>query len=43
MWNRLLPQRRVPARSIWDESLFQLYWLWSNRIRLPITNTMKQT
>ena len=23
MWNRLLPQRSVPARSICDESLFQ--------------------
>jgi len=25
MWNRLLPQRSVPVRSICDESLFQVY------------------
>ena len=42
-WNRLLPQRRLPLRSICDESLFQLYWFWSKRIRLPTRNTVKQT
>ena len=42
-WKRLLPQRRSRARSICEESLFQLYWFWSKRIRLPIRNTAKQT
>ena len=42
-WNRLLPQRSMPARSSCDESLFHLYWFWSKRIRLPIRNTVKQT
>ena len=42
MWNRLLPQRRVPVRNICDESLFQVYWSRSKRARLPIKNTAMQ-
>ncbi|KFB70804.1 MAG: hypothetical protein AW09_004082 [Candidatus Accumulibacter phosphatis] len=41
MWKRLLPQRSVPARSICDESLFQVYWSRSKRARLPIRKTAR--
>ena len=41
-WNRLLPQRSCPARSNCDESLFQVYWSRSKRIRLPSRNTARQ-
>ena len=41
-WNRLLPQRNWPARSICDESLFQVYWSRSKRVRLPMKNTPRQ-
>ena len=41
-WNRLLPQRRLPVRSSWDESLFQVYWSRSKRAQLPIKNTARQ-
>ena len=37
-----LPQRKTPARSSCDESLFHVYWFWSKRIRLPRMNTVKQ-
>ena len=41
-WNRLLPQRSVPVRSICDESLFHVYWSRSNRARLPMKKTARQ-
>lgn len=41
-WNRLLPQRSWPARSSCEESLFQVYWSRSNRIRLPMKKTLRQ-
>ena len=41
-WNRLLPQRSRPARSICDESLFHVYWSRSKRARLPMRNTARQ-
>ncbi|MCY1547628.1 hypothetical protein D9M68_836970 [compost metagenome] len=40
-WNRLLPQRSCPARSSCEESLFQVYWSRSKRIRLPSRNTVR--
>ena len=42
MWNRLLPQRRLPVRSSCEESLFQVYWSRSNRAQLPMKNTARQ-
>ena len=41
-WNRLLPQRSVPVRSICEESLFHVYWSRSKRARLPIRKTNMQ-
>ena len=42
MWNRLLAQRRLPARSSCEESLFHVYWSRSKRIQLPMKNTARQ-
>ena len=42
MWNRLLPQRRLPLRSSCEESLFQVYWSRSKRSQLPMKNTARQ-
>ena len=41
-WNITLAQPRLPLRSIWLESLFQVYWSRSKRARLPIRKTARQ-
>ena len=40
-WNKLLPMRSWPALRSCDESLFQVYWSRSKRIKLPTKKTVK--